>query len=92
MSNEIDIKSANEETLRKMQVVFMKSLMKGMDTEEPSASMLAIVERFLARMNMGMLDLPDESDMTEEEKQIVEDFEKMESNMDSTLFTTDTEH
>ena len=42
MSNEIDIKSANEETLRKMQVVFMKSLMKGMDVDEPSASMLAI--------------------------------------------------
>ncbi len=88
MSNELDIKSANEETLRQMQVVFMKSLMKGMDVDEPSASMLAIVERFLARMNMGLVDLPDESDMTEEEKQIVKDFEEMESNMDSSLFTT----
>jgi len=87
MSNEVDIKTANEETLRKMQVIFMKSLMKGMDVDEPSASMLAIVERFLARMNMGLVDLPDESDMTDEERKIVEEFEELESNMDSSIFT-----
>lgn len=93
--NDFEIASANEETLRKMQVVFMESLMKGMNVDEPSASMLAIVERFLARMNMGLVDLPEESEMTEEEKKIVEDFEKLESNMDSTLFTipqTDSTH
>ena len=87
MVNDFEIKGADEDTLRKMQVMFMKSLMAGMNVDEPSASMLAIVERFLARMNMGLVDLPDESDMTEEEKKIVEDFEKLESDMDSTIFT-----
>ena len=67
MVNDFEIKGADEDTLRKMQVMFMKSLMAGMNVDEPSASMLAIVERFLARMNMGLVDLPDESDMTEEE-------------------------
>ena len=91
MVNDFEIKGADEDTLRKMQVMFMKSLMAGMNVDEPSASMLAIVERFLARMNMGMLDLPDESDMTEEEQKIVKEFEEMKSKMDSTLFT-ETEH
>jgi hypothetical protein len=87
VSNELDIKSANEETLRKMQVIFMKSLIAGMNVDEPSASMLAIVERFLARMNMGMIDLPDEEDMTEEERKIIADFEEVEGKMDSSIFT-----
>ncbi len=87
MSNsEVDV--VNDLTLRAMQLKFMNSLLKGMDVDEPSASMLAIVERFLARFSMGLVDIPDDNDLTDEERKIVKEFEELESNMDSALFTT----
>ena len=89
MSNEFT--ALTEEVARKIQIRLLNKLYEEME-DNPSASLFAVVERQLARLNMGLLELPDEDDMTEEEKKIVEDFEKLESTMDSTLFTSDTEH
>ena len=89
MANEFT--ALTEEVARKIQIRLLNKLYEEME-ENPSASLFAVVERQLARLNMGLMDLPDESDMTEEERKIVEDFENMESKMDSSVFSTDTEH
>ena len=90
MSNKFKV--LNEETARKLQLRLINKLWEALE-ENPSASLFAVVERQLARLHMGLVDLPDKADMTEEEKKIVEDFEKMESDMDSAIFTTTkTEH
>ena len=81
----------NEDAARKIQLRLLNKLYEAME-ESPSASLFAVVERQLARLNMGLVDLPDEGDMTDEERKIVKEFEELEDNMDSTLFTTDTEH
>lgn len=84
-------KVLNEETARKVQLRLINKLYEAME-EDPSASLFAVVERQLARLNMGLIDLPLEEDMTEEEKKIIEEFESLESGMDATLFTSETEH
>lgn len=85
MSNEFTI--LNEETARKIQLRLLNKLYEEME-ENPSASLFAVVERQLARLNMGLIDLPDDEDMSDEEKKIVEEFEKLESEMDSSLFSS----
>ena len=81
-----------EEVARKIQIRLLNKLYEEME-ENPSASLFAVVERQLARLNMGIMDLPAESEMTDGGKKIVEKFEKLESNMDSSLFTaSETEH
>lgn len=82
-----DFTELTETVARKIQMRLLNAMYKELE-ENPSASLFAVVERQLARLNMGLMDLPDESDMTDEERKIVEDFEKAESMMDSSLFTT----
>jgi len=82
-----EFKVLDEVTARKMQLRLINKLYAEMEAN-PSASLFAVVERQLARLNMGLVDLPEDEEMTEEEKEIAEEFEKRCEDMgvDSDMF------
>ena len=78
----------NEKTARKIQLRLINKLYREME-ENPSASLFAVVERQLARLNMGLITLIEDEEMTEEEKGLLKKFEEMGGDMDSDLFGTE---
>jgi len=85
-----EIVSITENAGRKLQLALVNALYKQIviDPAGVSASTLAVAERMLARWNMGLVELPEDQEMTEEEKQMVEQFKEMNMGMTSDLFET----
>jgi len=85
-----DFKEISETAGRKLQLALINALYKQIieNPLEVPASTLAVAERMLARWNLGLIDLPEESELTEAEKQMIEEFEKLNMGMDSDMFTT----
>jgi len=85
-----EIVSITENAGRKLQLALVNALYKQIviDPTGVSASTLAVAERMLARWNMGLVELPEDSEMTEEEKQMVKQFEELNMGMTSDLFET----
>jgi len=78
----------NDKVARKIQLRLINKLYQEMETN-PSASLFAVVERQLARLNMGLVDLPEDTEMSEEEKQMIKDFEGLDIGLNSDLFETE---
>jgi hypothetical protein len=76
---EIDFKDPSELFARKIQMALMTAIYTQL-TANPGkvpASTMAVAERLIARLNMGLIELPDEEDLSEEEKEILKNFEEM---------------
>lgn len=73
---------------RKLQAALVNALYKQIadDPTGVSASTLAVAERMLARWNMGLIELPEDAEMTPEEKEMMEQFKELSMGMDSDLF------
>ena len=86
-----DFKEISERAGRKLQLALINALYKQIKESplEVPAPTLAVAERMLARWNLVLIELPEEDEMTQEEKQMVEEFEKLNMSMDSNMFTTD---
>ena len=90
MSDKEDFKQADNDTARMLQVAMMNAIYKQI-TNDPmnvSASTLAVAERMLARWNMGLIELPADEKMTEEERQMVKEFDEMNIHFDSKHYET----
>ena len=77
----------NDRTARKLQIAMMNAIYKQIVTDPlgVSASTLAVAERLLARYNMGLETFVAE-DLTEEEIQMIKEFEDLKLELDSDLF------
>jgi len=86
-----EIVSLTENAGRKLQLALVNALYKQITTDPTGvpASTLAVAERMLARWNLGLVELPEEEAMTEEEKLMVKQFEELNMGMDSELFETE---
>lgn len=84
----MDFKNIDTNAGRSLQAALVNAIYKQIKANplEVSASLLAVAERMLARWNMGLIELPEDEKMTEEEKQMIADFEKMELEMGSDHF------
>jgi hypothetical protein len=80
-----DLTSADDRSARKLQIVMMNAIYKQIvvDPLNVSSTLLAVAERMLARYNMGLIDIQEDEEMTEEEKQMVEEFEKLNDHLDA---------
>ena len=85
-----NFKEVSEETGKKLQLALTNALYNQIKNhpEDVSAAVLAVAERMLARWNLGLIELPEESEMTEEEKQMVKEFEELNMGMSSDMFKT----
>lgn len=85
------LNSASELAARKIQLAMMNAVYTQIvqDPKKVSASLLAVAERMIARFNIGLIELPDDQEMTEEEKNLISEFEKMSRNFDSDSNTFD---
>ena len=86
-----EIKEVTENSGRKLQIALVNALYKQImnDPMSVSASTLAVAERMLSRWNMGLIELTEDEEMTEDEKQMVREFEELSMGMDSSLFETE---
>jgi len=76
---EIDFNDPSELFARKIQMALMTALYVQLTTNpgKVPASTMAVAERLIARLNMGLINLPEEEEMTEEEKIMLNEFENM---------------
>lgn len=79
-----------EDAGRKLQLALIRALYKQiyLCPEDVPASTLAVAERMLARWNLGMIEIPEDESMTEEELQMIRDFKEMSMGIDTNLFET----
>jgi len=86
-----NFKEVSEETGKKLQLALINALYKQIKSNpnDVSASVLAVAERMLARWNMGLIELPEDKEMTKEEIELVKEFEKLNMNMSSDIFKTE---
>jgi len=73
---------------RKLQLALINALYKQIsdNPDEVPASTLAVAERMLARWNLGLIELPEEKEMSEAEIEMLKQFEKLNMNIESEMF------
>ena len=83
-----ELRNADERAARKLQMVMINAMYKQitLDPLGVSSTLLAVAERMLARWNMGLIDIQADEEMTEEEKQMVKDFENLDMKVNSDLY------
>jgi hypothetical protein len=80
-----DLTSADDRSARKLQIAMMNAIYKQIiiDPLNVSSTLLAVAERMLARYNMGLIDIQEDEEMTEDEIKMVEEFEKLNVHLDA---------
>jgi hypothetical protein len=80
-----DLTSADDRSARKLQIAMMNAIYKQIiiDPLNVSSTLLAVAERMLARYNMGLIDIQEDEEMTEDEIKMVEEFEKLNTHLDA---------
>jgi len=93
MKEEKKIAEITEDNGRKLQLALINALYKQI-SEDPTgvpAATLAVAERMLARWNLGLVELPEEKEMTEAEIEMIKQFEKLNLEMESEILEKETE-
>jgi len=73
---EPEFDTLDEKAARKFQLLLFNQLYRLLK-DCPSAAILAVAERQLARLNMGLIEFPDNEELSDDEKKMINRFTKL---------------